>query len=456
MKTKFRTAAAVALLLVRMEAFAQTSLPHTFARIGFEFDPKTFEFDTNLTLTLTGPAEPIFWQYFDLYPIDASADLVIWKPLTTLLSTNASTDPVLYLDSESAQLSARFYRTVTNHLITPIVKPTGPYPVGRFSRLLNDPSRTNRYNVPTNSSFMVSYWYPAEAEAGQLPDVWEDKPLAEDSFWWSGYNDRVPFFVAHALPGARIATNESKYPVVLYVHGSAGTRAENLEKFEDLASHGYIVISADHWEGYGTVFPDGTYLHGSSVYTNETIEKIMSDPDFARFALGRRIQDLHIVLADLDRGDWADFGIAPSADTNKIGLLGYGFGAGVAGEMCRTNDRCRAFLGMAANGYGADELVRVGLQKPFLLMTSFSDAGYQYFFDKATNNAVWFVLSGTDNYSFLYGYETKSPSTYNREAQFTMKAYILSFFNKYLKSQDDHLLDGPSTNFPRVTEFQRK
>ena len=84
------------------------------------------------------------------------------------------------------------------------------------------------------------------------------------------------------------------------------------------------------------------------------------------------------------------------------------------------------------------------------------DSGVQSFFDKATNNAVRFVLSSTDHGSFAYGYETVNPSSANRELQRTMKAYILSFFNKYLKNQDDHLLDGPSTNFPLVVNFQRK
>ena len=97
-----------------------------------------------------------------------------------------------------------------------------------------------------------------------------------------------------------------------------------------------------------------------------------------------------------------------------------------------------------------------GLQKPWLMMTHAPDSGYQSFFDKATNSAVWFVLGNTAHSSFAYGYETVDPSTANRELQRTMKAYILSFFNKHLKNQDDHLLDGPSTNFPRVVNFMRK
>ena len=31
-----------------------------------------------------------------------------------------------------------------------------------------------------------------------------------------------------------------------------------------------------------------------------------------------------------------------------------------------------------------------------------------------------------------------------------------SFFNKYLKNQDDHLLDGSSADYPEVIEFLKK
>ena len=220
--------------------------------------------------------------------MEVSTDLATWRPLATLLRTNTSTNALVYSDLEATQFSARFYRTVANLLITPTVRPTGPFAVGKISFLLSDPSRTNRYNVRTNSSFMVSYWYPAEPGSGELPGAWEDKPLAQDSNFWGSYTDRVPRFVAHSLPSASIATNELNYPVIIYVPGFTGTRAENQEKFEDLASHGFVVISADHWEVYGTVFPDGRYLHG--------VGGDLSNTNFAATAFSRRMQDVRIVL----------------------------------------------------------------------------------------------------------------------------------------------------------------
>jgi len=33
---------------------------------------------------------------------------------------------------------------------------------------------------------------------------------------------------------------------------------------------------------------------------------------------------------------------------------------------------------------------------------------------------------------------------------------MLSFFDKYLKGQDDHLLDDPARLFPEVINFARK
>ena len=36
-----------------------------------------------------------------------------------------------------------------------------------------------------------------------------------------------------------------------------------------------------------------------------------------------------------------------------------------------------------------------------------------------------------------------------------VRAYLLSFFNKYLRGEDDHLLDGPSPAYPEVEQFMK-
>ena len=36
-----------------------------------------------------------------------------------------------------------------------------------------------------------------------------------------------------------------------------------------------------------------------------------------------------------------------------------------------------------------------------------------------------------------------------------VRVYLLSFFNKFLKGEDDHLLDGPSPAYPEVEQFMK-
>lgn len=42
------------------------------------------------------------------------------------------------------------------------------------------------------------------------------------------------------------------------------------------------------------------------------------------------------------------------------------------------------------------------------------------------------------------------------EAARAIQAYVVSFFHRYLKGEDDHLLDGPSPQYPRVSVFRKK
>jgi Platelet-activating factor acetylhydrolase, isoform II/Immunoglobulin domain len=217
--------------------------------------------DHTISLNLAGVVPRLFAPYYDLYPLDASTNLVDWSPLAMLQRTNASLDALSYLDSEATNFDQRFYRTHTNILITPFPKPTGPYPVGTVSRLVTDPSRI-RNTTPPTSSFMVTFWYPAEARAGVLPDAYVDKQITlvpdtdgNPSYWLDP--GAVAQFVSHALSGLPLATNQVSYPVLLYSHGGGGHRRQNTGTAQELASHGYIVVALEHRDAFASVFPSG-------------------------------------------------------------------------------------------------------------------------------------------------------------------------------------------------------
>ena len=84
-------------------------------------------------------------------------------------------------------------------------------------------------------------------------------------------------------------------------------------------------------------------------------------------------------------------------------------------------------------------------------------------FTKAINNAYWFQIQDAGHQSFQDRGTlisdpslTVDPTPTSRGQNQTIKACTLSFFDKYLKNQDDHLLDNPAAVHTNIINFQRK
>ncbi len=437
--------------------------------------------DHSISLSLTGVVPRVSAPYYDIYPLDSSTNLLDWSPLATLQRTNASLDALSYLDPDTTNFDQRFYRTPTNYVITPFPKPTGPYPVGTVSREMTDLWRTNRYDIGTNRSFMVTFWYPAEASAGVLPDAYvENNPGLSNVY--SYLNPRnpsiVPKFVSHALPGLPLATNETSYPVLIYSHSGA-TRRNNTDKALELASHGYVVAAMDYPYA-SALFPDGQVVDGVSPSCNLTVECYQP-------TLDNRIKDIRFVLDELSRLNTNGALFAGRLDLERLGIFAHSVGNVFAAEFCRIDARCKAMvlLDAARTLCLSANLTQLGLQKPFLSMNCASSVGpwppppkglppvppgssewlapTLALFAKATNNAFWFQIQDSGHASFQDRGSlisdpslTVDPTPASRSQSQTIRACTLSFFDKYLKKQDDHLLDNPAAVYPNIINFQSK
>jgi predicted dienelactone hydrolase len=434
--------------------------------------------DHTISLSLAGIVPSLFAPYYDIYPLEASTNLMNWSPLAMLQRTNNSSDALSYLDSNATNFDKRLYRTPTNFLITPFPKPSGPYPVGTVSRLMTDPSRTNRYNIPTNSSFMVTYWYPAEARAGVLPEAY----VENNTDLLDYLNERSPNmllkFVSHAFPGLPLATNQASYPVLIYSHSGA-TRRQNTDKALELASHGYVVAAMDYPYA-SAVFPDGQLVYGVSPSCNATVACYQPTLDNA-------ILDIRFVLDDLTRLNTSGALFAGRLDLKRLGIFALSVGNVYAAEFCRIDARCKAMvlLDAASTLDLSANLTQLGLAKPFLSMNCESSAGpwpppilgrsqivpgsvewlasTLAFFAKATHDAFWFQIQDSGHASFgdrgsLVSDPslTVDPTPASRGMSQTIRACTLSFFDKYLKNQDDHLLDNPAAVYPNIINFRSK
>jgi predicted dienelactone hydrolase len=422
-------------------------------------------------LSFKGETTLPFAPYYDLYPLETSTNLVNWAPLVTLQRTNGVPDTLRFLDADAPRFGQRFYRTPTNAFLTPIPQATGPYPVGTFSMLLTDPSRINTV-LHTNYQFMITFWYPAVAQAGVLPALFVDKQVALVGFYYgstpSSWSNRLAAFFSHSLSNAPLAPNLVKFPVVLYSPGFEGHRRENTDKVEDLASWGYVVVGLDHRDTYLSVFPNGTLVHGQGTLNNN------SD---AIVAIEDRLLDTQFVLNELQSLNANDPRLAGRLDLDKIGAFGWSIGGATTAQLCLRDPRCKAGVGFDGLFYETNLLTQT-LSVPYLYFDE--DIAPLYdgppyadvlpVFNHMGTNAYWVKLRSTVHGSFsdwdlildsgsLAGFwGTPNSGLFLPPARVTqiVRAYVLSFFNKFLLGEDDHLLDGPSPAYPEVEQFMKK
>ena len=218
----------------------------------------------------------------------------------------------------------------------------GPFPVGVQTITLQDSSRTSPSGEGSRT-LITEIWYPSVSHADDAEtvtyDMWENLP---DSLKEDIPRDALGSLPTAAVRDADLDKTHGPYPVVVFSHGKGGIRMQSTFFTVMLASHGYIVLSADH-EGDTLV----ELLEEGDVVVSTTVDSFIDRPVDASFLVS--------YMEDLEEGDF----FYGHANMEQVGIVGHSFGALTAFRTAGYDARIRAVAAHTPVGYG---LVNAGLE----------------------------------------------------------------------------------------------
>ena len=146
--------------------------------------------------------------------------------------------------------------------------PDGPgaYGVGVTTLYAVDESRFEIWGM-RDRTLPLEIWYPSTGSGGRINhmhDMAGDLPPAAWSLLEIFYGDYLEGFwntPTSAMRDAEVLQSSGPFPVLFFSHGFAGLRFKNYTLAEHLASHGFLVVSADHY-GNAVIMnlPDGSLI----------------------------------------------------------------------------------------------------------------------------------------------------------------------------------------------------
>jgi len=334
----------------------------------------------------------------------------------------------------------------------------GPYPVGVTSLQLDDASRPDSELGPR--PLRTEIWYPAaDAARSMLKNKYSDFVLrgvvpnsiaeAEDAL--SGYQKGLTIAEldrTYQNIGVRDAqVRDGKWPLVVFSHGSGGTRVGYVFFTEFLASHGFIVVAADHI--------------GNSRYTIVNNQVVKAGGPRGQASSKDRPKDISFLIDCMTRmNNGGDSRFAGRIDLDQIAAAGMSFGGSTTENVVEQERRVKAGIMLAPGGPTGD---RTNFTTPIFMMIATEDAtlraqgntrnrkyyedskGPKYFVE--IKDAGHYTFTSVDQYNANYGNGIGKGKRVNtapdqdviylppQESHKLIDAYSLAFLSVYVRGQ---------------------
>lgn len=208
-------------------------------------------------------------------------------------------------------MSALLIISMIPAIIFPEYRPlptTGEYQVVTTTRYLCDESRIETYAKHDGARTLVAeFWYPSDAKGN--------------------------------------------FPLVVFSHGSFGTRTSSETLYRELASHGYVVCSIDHtYQCFYTTDKSGNVLLMSSEFMGEILSENAKEDKQKSLELYRkwmdvRVGDINFVIDTIKADSDILYGLI---NTDKIGVIGHSLGGSAALGIGRMRSDIGAVVALEA------------------------------------------------------------------------------------------------------------
>lgn len=370
---------------------------------------------------------------------------------------------------------------------TPLPSLTGRYGVGTQFFDFVDPTRPTIFTPhPTDyRALTVQIWYPSLPLSQGRPTSY----LSEATAQAYGHQLELPADViqdvveeatsifTHAYLDAPLAATDQPYPVIFFSPGLGVMREFYTSHAEQLASHGYVVVSLSHpYNAPVTEFADGRIVRQR--WDAQATDQNFLEQDALTNYLQLRVTDAQFILDQLTQWSQQNPTVNPfvgSLDLAHVGMFGHNLGGATTAEVMRVDPRFKA--GINVNGSLLSEGADQGLDRPFMTisaglcdhlpsdgpglspdrpMDTLRGRAQRRCFDPLKGDGYCLTVVGARHNDFfdLPLLELEPGGGFGtlplgRATEIT-QAYTLAFFDRYLKHQPQSLLTGPSRAFPEV------